>query len=95
MDLLTNMATFNAMFPQLACTDKHSEKIGQLVMFANPEPSDGAMHKDGVFQIVGLQKDWRGNLCFRVRCVQFQGKPHSDTFGTVMPFYRVVYQEQN
>lgn len=65
----------------LVAHDIEMEKnIGRQIRF-NYDPADsrfGTIHRDYTFTIVGVQKNYRGELCYRVSCDGFE-----DRFGSV------------
>lgn len=60
----------------LAFDKKMAKNIGRRVIYKNWKPSMGTLARDHTFTIVGIQKDYAGNLCYRVTCNGFK-----DTFG--------------
>ena len=89
-----NMQEFNATFPMLASNEparRLSKFIGRKVRFNGYQPSDGEIHRYGLFEVIGVQRDWNGRLCLRVKCIQFRGKPFDDKFGCVMQTDRLAF----
>lgn len=84
------MQDFVHIFPEFATSDPEMEKnIGRKVRFLNGGQmrTDGAVHRE-LFEIIGVQRDYRGELCYRVKCLAYE-----DRFGCVMPVNRVVWAD--
>lgn len=61
-------------------------QVGKLCMLL-PSPGDGEIHREP-HRIVGVQKDYRGQLCYRVQCTPTAYRRHFPTgadFGRVAP----------
>lgn len=63
----------------LMARDEYLESfIGKVVKYKNWEPSMGTFKRDFNFRIIGVQKNWRGDIIWRgVRIDDV----HIDTFG--------------
>lgn len=63
------------------------KNIGRKVWFSNGgcEKGDGLVHALD-FEIVGTQKNYKGDLCYRVKC-----RDYEDRFGCVLPLDRVQW----
>ena len=65
----------------LSAYDIEMEKnIGRQIRFQydSNQSRFGTIHRDYTFTIVGVQKDYKGDLCYRVTCDGFE-----DRFGSV------------
>lgn len=57
--------------------DSEMEKnIGCIIKYINWEPSMGTIARDYNFTVIGVQKNWRGEIVYRVLC-----NDGHDTFG--------------
>lgn len=84
---MIDMNEFNETFDHLA-TEAKTDMVGRRVKFRDPQmPRDGLIARDGVFEVVGLQKIHTGDEAYRVRCVEYpEGTPFNDKFGRPMRF---------
>lgn len=63
----------------LLCQDENLQKeIGRDVRYLSWTERMGTITRDHTFKIVGVQKDWKGEPCWRVLC-----NHGTDTFGRV------------
>ncbi len=63
----------------LASDAKLEANIGRAVRFARKwTPKEGTQVRDNDFRIIGVQKDWKGVVCYRIVC-----DAEGDTFGRV------------
>jgi hypothetical protein len=84
------MTVLRSARPDLAVNWHPLQKmIGKIVRFKGRLETDGQIHREGIFKIVGVQRDYRRHYCFRVACINFKGQPYRDNFGQVMPLDRV------
>lgn len=84
------MQNFKQIFPEFAASNSEMEKnIGRKVRFleGGERKTDGTIHRE-LFEVVGVQRDYRGELCYRVKCLAYE-----DRFGCVMPLNRVVWAD--
>lgn len=66
-------------FRGLVCEDAEMEKnIGRQIKYINWTPSMGTLARDNTFTIIGVQKNYKGEKCYRVMC-----DGYNDTFGRV------------
>lgn len=58
--------------------------VGRSVRFKGPwKPSDGTIRRDCVFLIRGVQKNYRGELCYRVHAQDYPTIDREEQFGCV------------
>lgn len=78
----------NPMSPVMICgleayDPEMAKNIGRKIRFNYDHNSNrfGFIHRDGEFEIVGIQKNYKGDLRYYVKCIMFEGKPWEDNFG--------------
>jgi hypothetical protein len=77
---LTNMTNFREVSPDFSLFNEDmSKNIGRKVKYLGS--SMGSIGKTGIFKIVGIQKNWCDEACYRVECISENFK---DTFGSCM-----------
>ena len=75
-----NIPEFDHLF-KIEGTHEKENDIGKKCRFASPT----CPHQELEFVIGSLQKDWKGEICYRVYTTEW-----NDTFGTVAHFDEVV-----
>lgn len=81
---------FNRTFPALRAHGGDPAMVGRLCWFSDPEPHEGTMVHEGLFQIIGYQVNYALERCYRVKCVYYDGKEYDDKIGRVMPIGRCL-----
>lgn len=80
---IMEMTQFNEIFTHVAVEQTDDENIGRKFKYTTVESSDGLVHREGVFQIIGTQKDYKGDFCYRVKMIEYKGEAFEDNFGSV------------
>lgn len=76
IDAAAAMVIVNAGLLVTRVPEEMAKNVGRVVRYTNWKPNMGTVTRDFTFTIIGVQKDFKGDLVYRVICDGF-----NDTIG--------------